>query len=67
MEANLVLKEDDGVVVADGGLEQTTVVGGGVRANHFEAGAVCVPKREGWLRGELEGEGEAKGGESRSP
>ena len=43
MEANLILKEDDGVVVADSGLEQAAVVGGGVGAHYFEAGAVCVP------------------------
>jgi hypothetical protein len=62
MEANLVLKEDDGVVVADSGLEQAAVVGGGVGAHYFEAGAVSVPEEDGWLRGELEGEWEGGGG-----
>ena len=40
---NLVLEENDGIVVAYRGLEQSAVVGGRVRANDFEAGAVRVP------------------------
>jgi hypothetical protein len=33
---NLVLEENDGIVVAYSGLEQSAVVGGRVRANDFE-------------------------------
>ena len=44
---HLVFKENNGVVVADCSLEQAPVVGGGVGAHHFEAGAVRVPGGKG--------------------
>ena len=43
---DLVFEEDDGVGIANGALEQTLGVGGGVGHHHLEAGDLGVPGRE---------------------
>ena len=43
---NLIFKEDDRIVVANSGLEQAAMVGGGVGADDFETGTVSVPDKD---------------------